>query len=342
MKAEKQAETNGRIRERYLDLVKVMGAVCIVALHTLSNTINAAGCISEMQYTLKHVLHQFFYGAVPVFLLATGAGFLAGGRQRGYGEMKGHIIKLLTCILLFGGGFAVIKLLAAGEPIGVWKVATAVVADHTWSHMWYLYRLLGVYLCMPLLSAFRCNSNERDQWILVGILFFFFCLLPLGAGSVGVIPAQVMPLQGIWLFYVLLGGLLGSCSYEKLDKYRWILVLITVLGAGLVLCQGLRGGVLGEDNLGEMLLAVGIFLDARLLCRGKQTMRWLACLADQSLGVYLLHPVLIHVSVRILKLSPWQKLPGLTLPAMILGIYLCTAVGVMAARRIPIVRKYLL
>lgn len=337
-----QAVTNGRTRERYLDLVKVIGAISIVALHTLSNTINAGGYITDMQYMIKHVLHQFFYAAVPVFLLASGAGFLGDGKVKTYGNMKRHILKLLACILVFGTGFTLMRLVANGEAIRVKEVIYAVLSNHTWSHMWYLYKLFGIYLCMPLLSTFVMNTSRRDQWRLMCLLVFFFGLYPFVAGNLGFVPVPVMPFNGIWFFYFLMGSLLGRTEADSLKRWKWFLAAGTLLGIGVVLWQGLHGAILGEDNPGEILLSVCLFADAKLLCAGKESGRSLAFMAGNSLGIYILHPMLIHICVRLLKFNPWGTLPVLTLPMMVLGIYLATLAITAAIRQIPPIRKYLL
>lgn len=176
----------GNVRELYLDIVKTVGAVAIVALHTLSNTIYVAGeYISDTRYMIANVLHQFLYLAVPVFVLATGAGFLSGGRDNSYKNMKNHIIKTVSCITCFGLLFALVNALADGGQLMPGNLILSVLTDNTWSHMWYLYRLLGIYLCMPLLSAFMNHTGMKDQIIFAGSILFFSCLYPYVAGLAG-------------------------------------------------------------------------------------------------------------------------------------------------------------
>ena len=86
-------------RNQYLDLLKVVGTMSIVALHTISNTIHAAGYVSDIHSLCIHVIHQLLYTAVPVFILVTGASFLATGRDNSYKGMRRNILKLVLCIV---------------------------------------------------------------------------------------------------------------------------------------------------------------------------------------------------------------------------------------------------
>lgn len=208
-------------REFYLDVIKVCGGIAIVALHTLSNTLHSAyGSIPVLQRGVVHVIHQCLYTAVPVFILATGSGFLAQDRSWDYRSMWRHIAKILNCIVLFGGLFWTIEAIVTGEPWSLTNMAAAVLTDHTWAHMWYLYKLLGIYLCIPVLSVYVRNTTVVQQAYFVALLFFFQIIYPYIGGMIGFVPASILPIDGSWLFYVLTGGLLGRLSLDKL-WHKW-------------------------------------------------------------------------------------------------------------------------
>lgn len=332
----------GSVRERYLDMVKMAGAVMIVALHTLSSTINAGGgYLSDIQCTIVHVLHQLFYIAVPLFVLATGAGFLSGGRDNSYGNMWVHIRKTLFCITVFGLLFALINVLADGGRILPGDLILSVLTDHTWSHMWYLYRLLGVYLCMPMLSAFMGRTGWKEQLIFAGLVLFFACLYPYVAGLIGFIPATVMPLSGIWLFYLIVGGMMGRMP-EKLRRYRYLPVTGFLAGISAILWESVQGGSFDEAHPFVLLTTCCLFAEIRICCEGKSSSSWLAGLARTAMGVYVIHPIFIHVCVRVIGFNPQYHLPLLTLPLTVAVIFVCSAVVVWLLRKIPPVRKYIL
>lgn len=106
--------------------------------------------------------------------------------------------------------------------------------------------------------------------------------------------------------------------------------------------EGMQGVILSEEHPAQVLFAVSLFSEAKLLCAGRSSPVWLEALAKNMLGVYIIHPVWIHVCLRLLKFNPQHHMPVLTVPLTILVIYGLSVGVVMFLRRIPIVRKYLL
>lgn len=332
-------------REKYLDVLKVAGVMSIVALHTMSNTIHAAAQVSDIHSLYIHVIHQILYTAVPVFILVTGAGFLATGRDNSYKGMSRNILKLVLCIVLFGTLFWAAEQIMSGAQLHPKALITAILGDATWSHMWYLYRLLGIYLCMPLLTAFVNYASLKDQTIFAGMLLFFFSVYQFVAGTTGIYIAEVMPFTGIWFFYVMAGGILGRLPVETLRKYRWLALAGTIAGAGSILYVSFQQGVtyvFSESHPLTVLLAVSLFVDIRLLCGENGSRPWQRRLAENSLGCYIIHPIFIHVCVRVFRFNPQNCLPILTLPLTVLVIFVISMTVSDILRRVPIVRKFLL
>lgn len=107
----------------------------IVMLHTMSNTMNAGGFyVSDFRIKVWYVLHQFLFTAVPLFIMATGAGFLSTGRSCGYRDMGRHIARIVCCILFFGTLFYVVRMLVERNPFGPADLILAIFQDNTWSH----------------------------------------------------------------------------------------------------------------------------------------------------------------------------------------------------------------
>lgn len=273
--------------------------------------------------------------------MVTGAAFLGEKHSCSYKDMWRHIIKIACCIAFFGSVFFAVQKMVEGQTFGLGDVIRAVLEDKTWSHMWYLYRLLGLYLCLPVLAAFM-RLQRREQFAFCVILLFFTCIYPYICGKIGLYPAKIMHISGTWFFYAAAGGFLGNLSCGTLKKYRWIIVMSILVGALWVFWEGMQGVILSEEHSSLVLFAVSLFLEAKILCAGRRSPVWLEALAKTMLGVYIIHPVWIHVCLRLLRFNPQHHMPVLTVPLTILVIYAVSVGVVMLLRRIPIVRKYLL
>lgn len=332
-------------RKLYLDVVKVWGMFAIILLHTLSNTMQEARpFVSALQASVVHSIHQLLYTAVPLFLLATGAGFLSGREKCSYADMKGHIIKILVCIFLFGGLFWTIECILTGGQWTVKDMILAILTDATWSHTWYLYRILGIYLVMPLLSAFMCHVSRKEQVVLAGILLFLESLYPHVAGMIGFVPAAVSPVEGISLFYVLAGGILGGIDGNRLKKAGWGVAASALISGGMILGKGLQGNayILKEDYPMSLFFAVCLFAGIKILCEGKASSHRIGSIARCSLGIYIVHPIFIHFLVKIVKWNPQYTAPVIMLPLMALVVLSASYLTVLTARHLAWVRKYIL
>lgn len=330
-------------RELYLDVIKVCGGIAIVALHTLSNTLHSAyGAIPVLQRVVVHVFHQCLYTAVPVFALATGSGFLAQDRAWDYRSMRKHIVKILNCIVLFGCLFWTIEAVVAGEQWSLSGMVTAVLVDATWSHMWYLYKLLGIYLCIPVLSVFVRNTTAVQQACCAALLFFFQIAYPYIGGLIGFIPAAVLPIDGTWLFYVLMGGLLGRLSLDKTWQ-KWGLCIGMAVSLGGVALTAARGEeyILLEDFPFTAIFAVCLFGSVKILLAHKKSGRRITVAGGAALGVYIIHPVFLQALVRISGWNPQLVMPIISIPLTAALIYLCSLTAVLLVSKIGIIKKYL-
>jgi len=333
----------GRKRQLYLDWIKVGGAGMIVMLHTMSNTMNAGGFyVSDFRIQVWYVLHQFLFTAVPLFIMATGAGFLSTGRSCGYRDMGRHIARIVCCILFFGTLFYVVRMLVERNPFGPADLILAIFQDNTWSHMWYLYRLLGLYFFIPLLWAFMNVSKLWEQAVFAGLLLFFASVYPYVCGMIGFIPARILPVSGTWLFCALAGGILGGLPVEKMRKYRGLILAGIMAGLGGVVWEGMRQTVMSEEHPFLLLLAISLFAQTKLWCDEKESFPGMGKLAGNMLGVYIIHPVFIHICVKVLRFNPQLYLPVLTVPLTAAAIYALSVATVCFLRKIPIVRRCLL
>lgn len=314
----------------------------IISLHTMSSTMNAGGFyISDFYYQAHHILHQFLFTAVSLFIMVTGAAFLDEEHSCSYKDMWRHILKIACCIVFFGSVFFIVRMMVEGQTFGLGDVIRAVLEDRTWSHMWYLYRLLGLYLCLPVLAAFM-RLQGREQFAFCVILLLFTCVYPYISGTIGLNPAKIMHISGTWFFYAAAGGFLGNLSCGTLKRYRWMIVMSILVGALWVFWEGMQGVTLSEEHPSFVLFAVGLFSEAKILSDDRSSPVWLEALAKTMLGVYIIHPVCIHLCLRVLQFNPQYHMPVLTVPLTILVIYAVSVGVVMLLQRIPIVRKYLL
>lgn len=83
------------------------------------------------------------------------------------------------------------------------------INGNSWSHLWYLYALIGLYLILPMLKAFVNNSNEKTLLYLISVIFIFSFVIKLIDKVSGATIAFEIPITGFAIFYALAGKLLN-------------------------------------------------------------------------------------------------------------------------------------
>ena len=307
-------EAQAPAHEHWIDLARAVCAVGVIAIHVFAGfDFSAVPPVRlALWQTLQIVLGRF---AVPAFLLITGYLTLDPARTVDLNKVKSHVMRLLLLLGTFGLAFCVIEAFAT-KGISLSSIASAVYAllcGNSWDHMWYLYVLLGLWLLMPLWRylATTC-SREEYRWVLIVLFICTLCIYcidwviwidlysPVAIG----IPAP---------FYLLMGGYVRRFVPERVGRLREAafasLVILVVLSAGYTVARG--NYAVYFVHYSNPLIAVFALavldelrnLDIEALRRQKW---WLAVelISRESLGIYILHPVLINVAYKALGATP--------------------------------------
>ena len=176
--------------------------------------------------------------AVPVFFMITGWLVLAPGKQVGAAKALRNVARFLVLLLAFAllravweGGFSLGSILAGGRSF---------LAGESWKHMWYLYELVGIWLLMPVLSAFVRFADDACWMLVLGALFYATSIAPFVA-DVGFPLATLIPVggqvQGVSLLYVLLGAYLRRRSLSRRARVLSAVLASACSLAGIWLCS---------------------------------------------------------------------------------------------------------
>lgn len=219
-------------RECFLDRLRVAATCAVVLLHTITGVMDTTDMGA---YPLEK---RVFLGAmdlitwcVPAFLLISGYLFLNPDRKITFSRMAGkYCRRIVLALLCFGAPYAFLELLVqerAFHPQLLLKSIGMVLAGKTWSHMWYLYLILFLYLLTPAIKVLLARLPRAALYGILAILFLSSSLMPFLGKLMeqGILPGLVsgqllegdagfwpsLPDGGIYLFYYL-------CGYLFLEK----------------------------------------------------------------------------------------------------------------------------
>lgn len=302
---------SARPRVSCYEWLRACGCVAIVLLHVFVSLDNAVGywalgyARSMVEAVVGITLARW---AVPCFLMVTGALLLDPAKDVGWVRIWRYAQRMLFVLGTFGLAFCLIESVVTHGGASLAVVGEAllnVVSGRSWGHLWYVYALLGLYVLTPALRSIVAGLGPRRlAWLLAG-LYAVVLVVPtaawLGWGVTLATPVNLAPT----VFYYLLGWYVHSCV--KLDG-RVVLAGAASLAAMIDAAFWGYGWLCLPEYCLVAPYGVLVFCCfERFATAPVESSRMGALLADHSFGIYVVHPLFLHVITRVIDpLSiPW-------------------------------------
>ncbi len=315
------------------DVMRVLAAFFVVVIHVAASSGGVVyNCIARF--------------SVPVFVILSGRYMLA--RKRSIPSLlkkNAHFLLLMVC---WSAVFYLVNAalgLQPEEPVWVYLLTQPV-------HLWYLWACAALYLLVPVLYVFCTHADQR--------VYGYFLLLAFLCGSVltillriemcpvlGVIVEKMkLPYQLGFVFCFLLGDYLRRFPVEKRTAWKAGAVLLaagtagTVLGTLVLFGEEANWPLMSFFSPTVLCAAVGFYLmfQAAAWDRIVKGGAWIHRLARATLGVYLLHPLLVELLWAVTE-TRWSGLRDGNVLLLAALVFLLSALAVMILQKIPVLRK---
>ena len=361
-------------RKQFLDVLRVLATCAVVLMHVLTGAtdVTDASIVPEYRSLLLSVMDLVTW-CVPIFLLISGYLFLNPERTLTYPVMiKKYCRRIALAILLFGVPYAASELVVAERTFRIRMIPEALkmtLMGHTWSHMWYLYLILFLYLITPLLKKVLRVLPVWGVVAMMAVIFLGSSVAPFLNKVLDVNSIPVLPDGGVYFLYYLCGYFF-AVREVCVDKGRnvWLTAAVAVLALGMILSRTLAGFSIqmAYNYPFTVLLAVLLFAagwngrrdGAASTAREKdRTHRipWQEAGA-LSFAVYLVHPVYVNLLYKFVKITPFTVLEQcgvqsvaagqavliLLLAAFCLVVLALATATAWVLRKIPVLRKFVL
>lgn len=336
-------------RKQFLDVLRVLATCAVVLMHVLTGAtdVTDASIVPEYRSLLLSVMDLVTW-CVPIFLLMSGYLFLNPERTLTYPVMiKKYCRRIALAILLFGVPYAASELVVAERTFRIRMIPEALkmtLMGHTWSHMWYLYLILFLYLITPLLKKVLRVLPVWGVGTVMAVIFLGSSVAPFLNKVLDSNSIPVLPDGGVYFLYYLCGylfavrevcvdkaessgtsgkGMEAGLDTEPVRGKRignvWLMAA-AVLMMGMILSRTLAGFSIqmAYNYPFTVLLAVLLFAagwngrrdGAASTAREKdRTHRipWQEAGA-LSFAVYLVHPVYVNLLYKFVKSTPFTVL----------------------------------
>ncbi|MBR0368466.1 MAG: acyltransferase family protein [Clostridia bacterium] len=333
----------------HLRITVTLGVILLHVCSTLleNQSLLPAG-LTDAEAAFHRGVIRLLTWCVPCFLMISGSLLLRADKRVTLRDSAfKYARRVLLALLVFGFPFAVMMDVydAHGfSPAMIPDALMKVVSNRSMAHLWYLYVILGIYLLLPAIKPLteRCSPARLGYVLLV--LFLFNFVLPTVSALTGVEIAFSLPVTSCYLFYFILGHWLTRCAPGWMRKPPALLAGIAVC-AGVIVLSGATGfadpDVLsGYDSPVTALLSACVF--SLFLSVGGEAAVPVWRLDRLCFGVFLIHPVLIHLLYRVLGILPAGALYPLKTLAVTGLIAAASYALSWALTRIPPLRKYVL
>lgn len=339
-------------RRYYIDYLKAIGSIAIVALHVITNRLDHTA-VTESNYLILSGLLVLTRWAVPVFVMVSGCNLL--GRDNEFELVKKHSVKMLVFALIWG----ILHLLAdplinivTGNPVDTSTFTLSYLFQGPAYHLWFCFMIVGLYLLVPILNLIIKNKKSCEYFLFICLFASFVLPLLKELGSkmemFGTIANHFrFPDFKIYIFYFVLGYYLDR--YVDLKKSEQILTyVLAILSVGAMITYGFvnaiqyqnAAAITEPEYFTVVIFSIGIFLFFKYqITKGKLYPLFLK-LAQHSFGIYVMHSYLI------IRLS-WKGIhstmfsPFLAIPLVTIAVVGVSFAASCLIKKIPVIGKWL-
>lgn len=338
-------------RKQFLDVLRVLATCAVVLMHVLTGAtdVTDASIVPEYRSLLLSVMDLVTW-CVPIFLMISGYLFLNPERTLTYPVMiKKYCRRIALAILLFGVPYAASELVVAEKSFRVMMIPEALkmtLTGHTWSHMWYLYLILFLYLITPLLKKVLQILPVWSVVAVMAVIFLGSSAAPFLNKVLDINGIPVLPDGGVYFLYYLCGYLFvvrevcvdkaeSSATSGKRKRMEagdhtepargrrignvW-LIAAAVLTMGMILSRTLAGFSIQMAYNYPFTVLLAMLLFAAGWKGGRDSAAPTAREKDRihripwqeagalSFAVYLVHPVYVNLLYKFVKITPFTVL----------------------------------
>lgn len=343
-------------RENWLDYIKILGALAVIAIHICSGSINFV----DMCGTDWHILNFYqciLRWVIPVFFMASGAVFL--GRDISIKKIYSkYILKMVIAYLVWGVVYAIYSV-SGGN---LWDYIKAILEGYF--HMWYILAIIGIYMSVPLLRPIAKDSEKLKYFIIlysvftIGLPGINVMLWDFGSSSISdilgtfispILDAKPMMVMG-YVGYFMLGYYIATTDFNK--KSRRIIYAVGVIGAALTVILNVWQALIYRENsphyvepytINMLMMTFGLFVFAKYNFNfGEKLNNIAGKLVKYTFGIYLIHALMLEATFYKIGITTFSfGNVALAVPVLSFVVFVMSLIIVFVLSKIPVVGKYL-
>lgn len=309
--------------------LKTLACLAVVVLH--GSYMGSAFAQNDAErMTALMIIRNLMMWAVPCFVMVSGALLLDKKREIGFKKLfLKYLLRIVIALFAFGEIFAIYdhavyykdfepKHLLEGVRHAVFNTFTE--NGMSWSHTWYLYMMIAMYLMLPIYRMITRAAKNNELRYILGLYFVFCSVL-----------VSVQTLTGTNVgFYIFVSTVyplfifLGYCMHNDVIRINKAVSCLLILIGGALMIWLTYFRFHTEDaelaarikDFAEpytapftILAAAGIFALFKAFDNGKEIKaldRICAEIDKCSFGIYLIHMMVYKHIFAVMKFDPFM------------------------------------
>lgn len=334
-------------RVYYLDMLKIIACFAVVMIHTTAENWYTQEITTH--WLINNAYNAMSKWAVPLFVMVSGALFLSKDIPLKKLFTK-YILKMLILLFVWG----MLYWCFAAKSISIEVLIDSlkkILSGKVYSHLWYLFMLIGLYLITPIIRGFVKNADRTVLFYSIFLLFAIQVILPYFTSDIASLSTfikafKISPLSE-YLLYYLAGYYISSFEIKKWKRIVLYSVAFSVMTAMVIISnvvslrQGSAYSICGYFSIGVSLTAFAMFLffkHAEDFIGRTKVKNVVSFIAPLTFGIYLLHFSVIKVFTQFGIHSNMIN-PIIGAPVSAFLVFIVSGIIVFLFLKIPVVKK---
>lgn len=350
-----------RTRSVSLDVLRVTAILGVIAIHVFGEIVSNTAIRGSGTWWVATIIDVANVWVVPVFVMVSGA-LLLSPRAHADGPAAFYRKRLLR----LGPAFVVwqifyivvVRILISHQQLGLRQTFWLVADGTSYTHLYFLWLIAGLYLVAPVLAAFLAGGGRRRALVFAGsVLAFTVTVVALAGLSVLAGDPHPIVLNALtqWMPYV--GFFLAGWALRSVVLSSGWTVVVAVITAALlaetiwqygsasrpdflqaVSPTGYIGAIVAAASLGVFVVGQSVF--SRFTSLPARVTRSLASLSDAAFGVFLVHFFFLVLAITLVPALNHARSTSVPVAiALWAGIAVVSFAVSLGARRVPGLRR---
>ncbi|MCD7893363.1 MAG: acyltransferase family protein [Erysipelotrichaceae bacterium] len=335
------------MKKIWIEYIRSYATLAVVFLHISSSLIDnlTYNDLGMTNYIILDICQLLCRWAVPSFIMITGYLILNNEKKI---NIRKYIFRIFVIILLFGSFYSFLELFFVNREINLTIIIKSLLntlQGNTWSHMWYLYTLIGLYIVTPVLRIVTKHISDNDLCVYLYILIIGCTVIDTFNYIFGLNLKNYMELS-IYVLYYLTGHYISRRDdlLKGKEMYCMIFGITMMLILDIVSINNSQSNLewlTGLDNIFTYLFSVGLFLLLKKKFQQKTSSNFIDIISKYSLIIYLIHPFYINILYKVLEITPVSFPIYFGIPFMFLIVLILTLISSMILKKMPFIKKFI-